>query len=68
MKDWQQRVVDEQAELDKRGQKLSDFINEDGGVYDSLPKDDRLALLVQLEAMSNYMEALDIRIEGFEQD
>ncbi len=66
MKDWQQRAIDEQAELDARGQKLFDFVAEDGGAFDRLEKDDRTMLVLQLGHMQAYNEALMLRISFFE--
>ena len=68
MKDWQQRAIDEQAELDARGQKLFDFVAEDGGAFDALSKEDRTMLAIQLGHMQAYNEALMLRISFFEDE
>ena len=68
MKDWQERAIQEQAELDRRGQKLFDFVGEEGGAFDKLEKDDRTMLVIQLGHMQAYNEALMLRISFFEDD
>ena len=68
MKDWQQRAIDEQAELDGRGQKLFDFVGAEGGAFDRLEKDDRTMLVLQLGHMQAYNYALILRIGFFEDE
>ena len=68
MNDWQQRAIDEQAELDKRGQKLFDFVGANDGAFDKLSKDDRTMLVLQLAHMQAYNEALMLRISFFEEE
>ena len=68
MKAWQLRAIDEQAELDERGQKLFDFVGANDGAFDKLPKDARTMLVIQLAHMQAYNEALMLRISYFEDE
>jgi len=63
MEAWQQRVVDEKAELDERKDKLHAFFTTD--TFDSLPKRTRELMGVQYYAMCNYALMLEIRINDF---
>ena len=67
-KAWQEQAIQEQAELDRRGQELFDFVGENGGAFDKLNKDDRTMLVFQLGHMQAYNEALTLRISFFEDD
>lgn len=58
--EWQQRVLDEKAELDARIEKLDAFLFR--GEQKSLPGQERARLISQLEAMQSYQEALADRI------
>ena len=68
MKNWQERAIQEQVELDRRGQKLFDFVAEEGGAFDKLEKDDRTMLSIQLGYMQAYNEMLMLRISHFEDE
>ncbi len=63
MKDWQERVIEEQKEVGGRGQKLYDFIESDA--YEALPAFDRIALAMQLTHMQGYARVLRRRINEF---
>lgn len=63
MQDFQKRVVDEQVELDGKIRKLVDFMH--GDIYASLPAIDQGLMMVQLDHMRMYSEALGRRIERF---
>jgi len=65
VKDWQQRVVAEQEELDKKVAKLHDFCFNNGTEYFGLPIDERFRLENQLDAMKIYERILRERIRGF---
>lgn len=60
MEDWQTRVVEEKAELDKKRAKLSDFLNRA-----KLDKPTYQLLVRQSEVMEEYSEILAERIESF---
>lgn len=64
MKDYQQRVVDEKIELDKKANALSQFIDTDPRFDDIDPIDQEL-LKEQCEIMWQYSEILGIRIFRF---
>ncbi len=64
MKDWQERVLEENKELEARGIKLFNFI--ESPVYDTLPKFDRIALVTQFTYMQGYCRILETRIKEFE--
>lgn len=61
--DWQQRVIDEKAELDARLGKLCDFFG--SGAYRDLGDIDRHLLGVQLSHMRDYAHILGMRIARF---
>lgn len=63
MKDWQQRVVDEMAELDARRAKLDAFMA--SGAFHELREVDRLLLEQQYGHMTAYSATLARRIAGF---
>lgn len=64
MKPYQQRLVDEKAELDKKAKALSDFI----GLNDEFEKidpDEQERMKEQCEIMWQYSEILGARISAF---
>jgi hypothetical protein len=61
--DWQQRVIDEKAELDERIGKLCAFLK--GDAYRSLPDVDRHLLDRQLSHMRDYAHILFMRVARF---
>jgi len=63
MKAYQQRVIDENAELNNNRQKLIDFMH--GETYPELSAIEQGLFMVQLVAMNNYSGALSRRIELF---
>jgi len=63
MSTWQERLIEEHAELDARGEKLVTFIMEEGGTYDTLPRSDQMYLVAQLAHMSSYCDVLEDRID-----
>jgi len=64
MKPYQQRVVDEKAELDKKAKALSNFIglNDD---FDNIDPDEQERMMEQCETMWQYSEILGSRISAF---
>jgi len=64
MKDFQQRVVDEKTELDKKAKALSDFIGLDD-VFLSLAADEQERMKEQNDVMWKYSEILGSRIADF---
>lgn len=58
----QQRVIDEKAELDEKIAKLRTFTETDKP-FNDLPREERMLLLHQLEAMDIYSSALRCRME-----
>jgi hypothetical protein len=65
MQPHQQRVVDEKAELDERLGKLRAFCSQAGGVFDSLPTEEKQRLTDQAGHMASYSDVLRRRIEAF---
>lgn len=63
MLDYQQRVIDEKAELDERLERLSEFIG--GEIYRDLDDAERLRLNRQRDAMNWYSRVLGQRIDAF---
>lgn len=63
MEPYQQRVVDEKAELDAKIAKLDAFTL--GDVFAALPVCDRVLMLRQMAAMLAYVSILEVRIERF---
>lgn len=61
--DWQQRVIDEQRELQGRLDRLHAFVL--GGQFEELPEVERLDLARQVRAMIHYNEILVRRIARF---
>lgn len=64
MEQHQQRVVDEQKELDIKIKGLQRFI-EGGDVFDKLPKAEREDMMKQLNHMRVYTSILTRRINRF---
>lgn len=60
---YQQRVLDERAQLAERLDKLEKFTQ--GPLYENLNDIDKNLLIKQGMAMSNYLQVLDQRIERF---
>jgi hypothetical protein len=66
MKPHQQRVVDEQAELDDKIVKLTEFINCNfSDLFKALPDDEQRRLRSQKNAMETYSQILGERIDNF---
>lgn len=63
MLDYQQRVVDEQRDLDEKRQKLNVFIRTE--MYRALPQDERDRLANQSMVMYQYSRILTQRIAAF---
>ena len=63
MEAFQQRVVDEQAELDEKRDKLGQFIG--GYVFNGLPEAERERLVRQKSCMDEYSGILGERIAAF---
>lgn len=64
MQPHQQRVVDEQAELDAKRANLRAFIDS-SPVFDSLSEDEKERLVRQHSCMTEYSEILGERIAAF---
>lgn len=64
MKDYQERVVAEKAELDDRHAKLNAFAQTE--TFDALPEEERARLARQSKAMDDYSVVLGERIEAFD--
>lgn len=62
----QQRVIDEKQELDDRLSKLRAFCSTVGGIFDSLPTEEKQRLTEQEGHMAAYSDVLRRRIERFE--
>lgn len=60
---YQQRVVDEKAELDEKIEKLAGFIN--GDALTDVDTDERVRMFRQLVVMRHYAKILGERIEAF---
>jgi len=63
MKDFQQRVIDERIELDKKREKLEAFFHTD--TFNSLSRNEQLLLQRQYAIMTIYSQTLEKRIELF---
>ena len=63
MEAWQQRVVDEKAELDKKLEKLKEFNQSDA--FAAISSESRMLLSAQAVAMHDYSLILKKRIENF---
>lgn len=64
MKEFQQRVVDEKAELDAKREKLGEFKNRTA--FCSLPWQEQERLNTQAHLMTMYSAVLGARIAAFE--
>lgn len=60
---YQQRVIDEKAELDERLAKLNKFLAT--GTFAELPQDEQDRMQRQAKYMRRYSEILGNRIEAF---
>lgn len=65
MQDYQQRVVEELAELSKRFENLNSFLN--GGRSLSVPLPELRRLYRQRQIMRMYWDVLNERIENFKE-
>lgn len=63
MNDFQQRVIDEKAELDSKIRSLNTFIQ--GVVFRTLPQDEQVRLIRQHSLMKDYSSVLNERINDF---
>ncbi len=61
----QQRVVDEQADLNEKIAKLECFIETEGSFFQGLPKEEQTRLKAQANAMQHYSDILQERIAAF---
>jgi hypothetical protein len=66
MQEYQQRVVDEEAQLFEKILRLSGFIEIPGTPFHKMPDGDRHLLRAQLAAMKAYLSFLRLRIDRFE--
>lgn len=64
MKDYQQRLIDEKAEIDVRTEKLREFM--EGDIFDSIDYSQQDLYRVQLCAMETYRLCLGLRIANFQ--
>ena len=65
MEPYQQRVVEEKAELDVKLKRLRAFTSSPGGTFHSLPAEEKERLAEQAMYMANYSEVLRQRIAAF---
>lgn len=65
MQPHQQRVVDEKRELDEKLERLRAFCSEVGGIFDSLPTEEKQRLTEQEIHMAAYSDVLGRRIAAF---
>ena len=63
MKDYQQRVIDEKAELDERREKLNSFFG--GSIYSGLDHDEQSRLQLQGSLIKMLSDVLEPRICAF---
>ena len=61
----QQRVIDEQKELETKIEALSTFIDTRGSFFDAMEKQDQYYLQQQLSIMVEYNRILNVRIQRF---
>ena len=66
MEAYQQRVVEEKIDLDKRRDSLELFIG--SGVFNALPKEERDLLMEQRSVMSLYSQVMWARIRRWRED
>lgn len=57
------RMYDESVELDRKIEKLEDFIDEENDVYNNLSDEHKELLVEQLYAMQTYSSIVNDRIE-----
>jgi hypothetical protein len=62
MQDWQQRVYDEQKELDQKHRKLINFLN---GPLENIPSEVIALLKIQASIMEAYIQVLEARMGYF---
>lgn len=62
--DFRQRVINEKAELDARGEKLAAFL--EGPIFGTLPEPEQKRLERQLHVMGDYAEVLGESIAAFD--
>ena len=65
MRDFEERVISELAELDERMSALSAFMYGDG--FPTLTDVDQVLLMMQFRAMASYAALLSDRIERFKE-
>ena len=63
MQEFQQRVIDEKAELDGKIEKLGVFLSSE--VFDKLPRTHKELLVIQWFTMTQYSDILSKRIALF---
>lgn len=66
MQAHEQRVVDEQTELEKKLKGLRDFIRHNP-VFDTLPSSEQCLMKTQMDLMSAYSNVLGLRIAKFKE-
>ncbi len=64
MEPYQELVIEEKKELDKKRHKLSEFFKT--GFFKGMPVADQSVMRDHLKAMTDYSECLGKRIESFE--
>jgi hypothetical protein len=64
MEDYQQRVMQEKAELDRKAKALSEFIG-NNPAFDAIDPDEQERMKVQNDIMRQYSEVLGERIASF---
>lgn len=62
--DWKQRVLNERADLSGKVQRLADFITLERSGFRKLPTAEKNRLRRQLEAMLDYKQILEERIDS----
>ena len=67
MQPFQQRVIEEKAELDKKIDNLAEFIQDDV-IYLDLDEAEQDRMNVQLDLMNDLSSVLGERIAAFEED
>lgn len=65
MEEWQQRVVEEDLQLEDRRDKLAAFMSHPDSPYTRLPAEDRELLIMQFGAMTRLHTILQMRIRRF---
>ncbi len=63
MKPYQERVIEEKAELDIKREALNAFIDSDR--FDTIERNEQQWLVVQADAMTTYSCVLSQRIQNF---